>query len=109
MKRTDICFNPRRQDAALPLQRRVESDEWGPWVLVGVVALVSLKPAAAIPRQAPPPEIIDMHVHVEHVADYGPTPTVCSDNRTIAWLGPDPRVWPRRSGSRSTPSRPPNS
>jgi predicted TIM-barrel fold metal-dependent hydrolase len=35
--------------------------------------------------------IIDMHLHAEHVADYGPTPAVCSDNRGIVWRGWDPR------------------
>ena len=40
--------------------------------------------------QGPSP-IIDMHLHAENVADYGPTPTVCSDNRRIVWTGWDPR------------------
>jgi predicted TIM-barrel fold metal-dependent hydrolase len=35
--------------------------------------------------------VIDVHLHAEHVADYGPTPTVCSDNRRILWNGWDPR------------------
>ena len=35
--------------------------------------------------------VIDMHLHAEHVADYGPTPAVCSDNRGIAWNAWDPR------------------
>src|SRR5690242_2721907 len=34
--------------------------------------------------------VIDMHVHAEHVADYGPTPRVCSDNRAIEWSPWDP-------------------
>lgn len=60
-------------------------------MLAGLWAMVVLSPAAAAPPQPVPREIIDMHVHAEHVADYGPTPTVCSDNRRIAWRGRDPR------------------
>ena len=45
--------------------------------------------AGAQPNQRPP--IIDMHLHALNVADFGPTPTVCSDNRGIVWNGWDPR------------------
>jgi predicted TIM-barrel fold metal-dependent hydrolase len=34
--------------------------------------------------------IIDMHLHALPVAEFGPTPTVCSDNRRLAWTGWDP-------------------
>lgn len=33
-----------------------------------------------------------MHVHALHVADFGPGPAVCSDNRGITWRGWDPRA-----------------
>jgi predicted TIM-barrel fold metal-dependent hydrolase len=33
-----------------------------------------------------------MHLHALNVADFGPSPAVCSDNRGIVWNGWDPRT-----------------
>jgi hypothetical protein len=47
----------------------------------------------ALPQQPPPPQrppIIDMHLHALNVADFGPSPAACSDNRGIVWNGWDP-------------------
>lgn len=35
--------------------------------------------------------VIDVHIHALNVADFGPGPAVCSDNRTIVWNGWDQR------------------
>jgi uncharacterized protein len=58
-------------------------------VLAGTLGRISAAPAGAAAPRAP---IIDVHLHAEHVADYGPTPAVCSDNRRIRWTGWDPRT-----------------
>jgi uncharacterized protein len=52
-------------------------------MLASIAAFVAAGAGAAQP-------VIDMHVHAEHVADYGPTPRVCSDNRAIEWNPWDP-------------------
>ena len=59
-------------------------------LLVAFTTAVALPAARA--QSGPRGPIIDMHLHAEHVADYGPTPTVCSDNRGIVWNGWDPRT-----------------
>lgn len=54
-------------------------------VLVSLaIATAPIQDASAQGRHRPP--IIDMHLHADNVADYGPTPTVCSDNRSITWI-----------------------
>ena len=35
--------------------------------------------------------VIDVHIHALNVADFGPGPAVCSDNRSIQWNGWDQR------------------
>jgi predicted TIM-barrel fold metal-dependent hydrolase len=57
---------------------------------MALVMVVDLPRAGAQSGRRLP--IIDMHLHAEHVADYGPTPAVCSDNRGIVWRGWDPRT-----------------
>lgn len=57
--------------------------------LIGVALSVAGTSIGA--QRAPTLPIIDVHLHAEHVADYGPTPMVCSDNRALAWNGWDPR------------------
>jgi predicted TIM-barrel fold metal-dependent hydrolase len=44
--------------------------------------------ASALGYEGP---VIDMHIHVEKVADFGPSPAVCSDNRNIHWEAWDQR------------------
>ena len=56
-----------------------------------LVALYSTFMSAMAGAQTSEP-VIDMHIHAENVADFGPGPAVCSDNRRIEW-----NAWDQRS------------
>jgi uncharacterized protein len=64
--------------------------------LLTAVALLQIAVTGTVPgdagaqstRRAP---IIDMHLHAYRVADFGPSPAVCSDNRRLEWTAWDPR------------------
>jgi predicted TIM-barrel fold metal-dependent hydrolase len=53
--------------------------------------LTSLLLGTAVQRGDPGMPVIDMHIHAEHVADYGPTPQICADNHDLRWNGWDPK------------------
>jgi uncharacterized protein len=57
-------------------------------VQMAMIAATPVDAHAQTTRRAP---IIDMHLHAYHVADFGPAPAACSDNRRLEWLGWDPR------------------
>lgn len=65
-------------------------------VLAGYVSIfMILIPAdsmSAQQRAETAQPVIDMHIHAENIADFGPGPAVCSDNRGIAW-----NAWDQRS------------
>ncbi|MEO7368231.1 MAG: amidohydrolase family protein [Gemmatimonadaceae bacterium] len=58
-------------------------------ILLAVTLPGSVVAGQAASRKSQP--VIDMHIHAVDVADFGPGPAVCSDNRTIAWNGWDQR------------------
>ena len=60
---------------------------------LGVAAAVHTVSYAGVAQAQPSQRrsIIDMHLHAESVADWGATPTVCSDNRRPTLNGWDPR------------------
>lgn len=53
--------------------------------------LVSALTAGAQRPATTDTRIIDMHIHAENVADFGPGPAVCSENRGIEWNAWDQR------------------
>jgi uncharacterized protein len=59
--------------------------------LLVVLIFAAIPPRAGAQPNRPAP-IIDMHLHSLNVADFGPSPAACSDNRGIVWNGWDPRT-----------------
>lgn len=60
--------------------------------LIAGLACMAAAPQSALAQGKQYGPIIDMHLHALNVADFGPTPAVCSDNRGIVWNGWDPRT-----------------
>jgi hypothetical protein len=52
--------------------------------------LICFAAGATVNAQSAP--VIDMHVHAFNVADFGPSPAICSDNRGVQWTAWDQRA-----------------
>ncbi len=56
-----------------------------------MLAFAALTATLMVAASAASNPIIDMHIHAENVADFGPSPRVCSNNRGLVWEAWDPR------------------